>query len=352
MPAAGKRNIIVIGASAGGVNALIDLVKQFDAGFSGSIFIVQHVAPFNTSVLPQLLSAAGNLPASHAIDGERIEPGRIYIAPPNLHLLLDKEHVLVKKGPKENRFRPSIDALFRSAAYIHRARVVSIVLSGMLDDGTAGMWAVKRFGGYCIVQDPGEAICPAMPDSVLEYVDVDQVMPVAEMGALLKQLTEEKVENIEKDPALSTDQVDRIATEVGIAAEENGFEMGILDMAEPTHYTCPECSGSLVEIREGNIKRYRCHTGHAFSKESLLAGAAKTVEDSMWQTIRGLEEVIMMMEDSATQFREAGNPLKAQAFEKNSRDLRQRSNEIRQLIFELDKFGKIPEGEDEQRKVS
>lgn len=339
------RDIVVIGASAGGVNALIDLVKQFDAGFNGSIFIVQHVAPFNTSILPQLLSSAGMLPASHARDGERIEKGRIYVAPPNFHLLLDKEHVLVKKGPKENRFRPSIDALFRSAAYIHRSRVVSIVLSGMLDDGTAGMWAVKRLGGYCIVQDPAEAICPAMPGSVLDHVDVDRVMPVSAMGELLKQLSQE---HIEPEPGLSSNEAERIATEVSIAAEENGFEMGILDMAKPTHYTCPECSGSLVEISEGSIKRYRCHTGHAFSQEALLAGAAKSVEDSMWHTIRGLEEVIMLLEESAKQFREAGNPFKAQAFEKNSRDLRQRSNEIRQLIFELNRFG---ENQDERKKV-
>ena len=160
-----QRDIVVIGASAGGVAVLTELVQSLPADFHAAVFIVLHIPPHSPSVLPQILSAAGPLQAVHPVDGERIQKGRIYIASPDHHLLIEDGHVVVRKGPKENRFRPSVDALFRSAAYIYGPRVIGIVLTGTLDDGTSGLWSIKRLGGVAIIQEPKEAPFPSMPAS-------------------------------------------------------------------------------------------------------------------------------------------------------------------------------------------
>ena len=291
-----RRDIVVIGSSAGGVLALKELVASLPATFNAPIFVVQHVAPYATSMLPEILSHAGPLKAVHPADGDPIRAGYIYIAPPDHHLLVENDRVLVKKGPKENRFRPSIDALFRSAAYTFGHRVIGVVLTGLLDDGTSGMWSIKRLGGVGIVQQPDDAQYPSMPSSVLEYVDVDYVVPLAELAALLCRLTTE--DNAPDAHQLPPDEQERLATEVKIAAQKNAFEMGILDMGDLTPLTCPECSGALVRFNEGKLVRYRCHTGHAYTAGALLAEVDKSVEDNLWKSIRAIEEAIMLLEES------------------------------------------------------
>lgn len=183
-----KRNIVVVGASGGGVTALVSFVKSLPPQLEASIFIVLHVPPFSQSRLPEILSSAGHFKAVHPNDGDSIKPGLIYVANNDRHLLVEEGRVLVKKGPKENRFRPSVDALFRSAAYTYGSRVIGIILSGMLDDGTSGLWTIKQLGGVGIIQEPSEAMFPQMPENVLEYIEVDHRLPVADMGALLKEL--------------------------------------------------------------------------------------------------------------------------------------------------------------------
>lgn len=189
-----NRNIIVIGASAGGVSALAQLVKTIPKNFPGSIFIVMHLPAFSPSKLPEILSRAGKLEAVHPGENEKIEKGKIYIAPPDHHMIIEGNSVLVRKGPKENRFRPSIDALFRSAAYVWKKQVIGVVLTGSLDDGTSGLWTIKRLGGVAICQDPEEAAFPEMPKSVMEYVKTDYILKVAEMGAILTRMVSEKAE--------------------------------------------------------------------------------------------------------------------------------------------------------------
>jgi two-component system, chemotaxis family, protein-glutamate methylesterase/glutaminase len=347
---AGKRNIIVIGASAGGIGPLINLVNQFPKDFKAAVFIVQHMAPFTPSYLPQILSRSGKLKASHARDGEPIQPGRIYVASPNFHLLVDEEKVVVKKGPKENRFRPSIDALFRSAAYTYGARVISIVLSGMLDDGTSGMWTVKRMGGIGIIQDPDDAICPSMPHNVMEYVDVDHILPIDQMGIMLRQLVDEEVNAV---VALPEVELKRLKTEVDIASQDNSFQMGIIQMGEPTSFTCPECSGTLSMMKDGNFTRYRCHTGHAYTHNALLASASKSMEENMWRAVKNFEEVIMLLEDSEQQFTQSGNHAKAEEYSKQAEVIRIRSAELRKMIFRLEALSddNIAPDEDTPRKA-
>jgi two-component system, chemotaxis family, protein-glutamate methylesterase/glutaminase len=290
------------------------------------------VAAYGESHLPEILSRSGKLKASHAKDGEAIQLGRIYIAPPNFHLLLDDEKVVVKKGPKENRFRPSIDALFRSAAYTYGARVISIVLSGMLDDGTSGMWTVKRMGGITIIQDPHEAVCPSMPHNVMEYVDVDYSVPVNEMGNILQQLIGEEVNHI---PQLPADEFMRLKTEVAIASENTSCEMGIINMGHPSALTCPECSGALTMMKDGKLTRYRCHTGHAYTSNSLLENASKTTEDNMWKAVKSIEEVMMLLKRSEAEFIEAGKENKAAECHSKVEIIKQKSEELRKMIFSM-----------------
>ncbi|UOQ77615.1 chemotaxis protein CheB [Hymenobacter sp. 5516J-16] len=185
------RDIVVIGASTGGIQALLELVRTLPHDFPASIFVVQHVAPYAPSLLPELLSRESALPAKHPRDGEQMRPGVIYVAPPDQHLLIEQDKVLVKSGPKENRFRPSIDALFRSAAYGYGPRVIGVVLTGYLDDGTSGLWSIQRLGGVTVVQAPEDAAAPFMPLNALEFVTADHVVPLAELSALLVRLTAE-----------------------------------------------------------------------------------------------------------------------------------------------------------------
>jgi two-component system chemotaxis response regulator CheB len=330
-----KRDIIVIGASAGGVYALKDLVAALPYDFQASLFIVQHVSPHSPSYLPDILTTAGQLPASHPRDGELIQPGHIYVAPPDHHLLVEYDQVLVKKGPKENRFRPSIDALFRSAAYNYGPRVIGIILTGMLDDGTSGMWSIKRLGGTCIIQQPEEAMYSSMPDNVLTYVDVDYSLPINEMPSLLIQLCSETVAD---KPGLPKEEENRMATEINIAAQDNAFDMGILDMGDFTPLTCPECNGALISIKEGKLIRYRCHTGHAFTASSLLAETTKVVEDSFWKAIRSLEETVILLEHSGKHFAEGGNEIAAAQFLEKARLTRERASQTRDFAMQQEKY--------------
>lgn len=326
-----KRNLVVIGSSAGGITALKELVSTLSADFGASIFIVQHLSPHSPSFLPDILTHAGPLKAVHPRDGESIRPGQIYVALPDHHLLVEHDRMIVKKGPKENRFRPSIDALFRSAAYTYGPRVIGVVLTGMLNDGTSGMWSIKRLGGLTIIQEPDEALYPSMPDSVREYVDVDYSVPMAEMAQLLNRLTQEEVS---EKPTLSDEEKTRMEAEINIAAEENAFEMGIIDLGELTPLTCPECHGSLVSIKEGKLIRYRCHTGHAYTAGSLLAEVTKTVDEALWQGVRGFEETILLLDQSAKQFAEAGNQKAAQEFTEKSRQTREKSRRLHEFIYQ------------------
>ncbi|RAK00531.1 two-component system chemotaxis response regulator CheB [Larkinella arboricola] len=329
-----KRDIIVIGASAGGVYALKELVAGLPADFGASIFIVQHVSPHAPSLLPKILEHVGYLPVHHPEDGELVQPGHIYVAPPDHHLLIEYDQVIVKKGPKENRFRPSIDALFRSAAYRYGSRVIGVVLTGLLDDGTSGLWTVKRLGGLGIIQSPEDALYASMPRSVLEYVEVDHIVPMSEMAELLVELTQQPAP---EQPVIEEEEASRLEAEINIAAQDNAFNMGILDMGALTPLTCPECNGSLVSIKEGKIIRYRCHTGHAFTASSLLAEVSKTVEENLWKSVKSLEETIILLEQSGKVLSE-GNNETAQEYFAKAKETRKRSDVLRNFIFEQHKF--------------
>jgi two-component system, chemotaxis family, protein-glutamate methylesterase/glutaminase len=276
--------IIVIGTSAGGLEALAALSGRLTQRLSASIFIVQHMAPENTGeALLHRLSENRAFACKLACDGESIAMGTIYIAPPDHHLLVKEKTVLVTKGARENRFRPGIDPLFRSAAVAHGPDVIGLVLTGMLDDGTAGLIAIKKCGGVAIVQDPSDAAYPAMPQSALDNLDVDYCVPIAKMGALLEQLVRApagKRRPIPKDVRTEAEIAERVLSDV---AQVNG-------LGGQVPYNCPNCGGVLWEMDNSNAKRYRCHTGHSFTVSALLASQSEKIEETLWVSLRMLEE--------------------------------------------------------------
>jgi two-component system chemotaxis response regulator CheB len=257
-------DVIVIGASAGGVEALSQLVAQFPSDLAASIFIVLHTAPDSPGLLAQILDNRGPLRATIPADGEPIEPGVIYVAPPDRHLLVKPGHMHLTRGPRENRSRPAIDVLFRSAAIAYGPRVVGVILTGLLNDGVVGLLAVQRCGGVTVAQDPADATYPDMPHNALKVVAADYVLPLAEMGAVLARLAGEPA------PAAAPAPLDIVA-EARFA--ERGVEMsdGEVQLGQATSLSCPECNGPLQRLENDAVHRYRCHVGHAYTAESLAA---------------------------------------------------------------------------------
>ncbi|HEV7331781.1 MAG TPA: chemotaxis protein CheB [Flavisolibacter sp.] len=326
-----KRDIIVLGTSAGGVEALLNFARSIPQNLDASIFVVLHISPFTTSNLPQILSRACALPAVHARDGEKIERRKIYVAPPDHHLILEKGgRIAVSKGPKENRFRPSIDALFRSAALIYGPRAIGIVLSGLLDDGTSGMWNIKRNGGLAIVQDPEDALFPSMPQNVMQYVEVDHMLPAGGIGGLIAKLAAEKAP---KRPERTKEEMELLQMEVVIATRDNAFEIGILEMGSLTTFACPECKGALVSIGEGKMIRFRCHTGHAYTSSTLLAGITVQVEEKLWEAMQGLEATDMLLRQIGDHYRSIGNTADAKLFNQKADEIAKRARVIHDSVF-------------------
>lgn len=333
-----SRNIIVIGASSGGFDALKKLVADLPKDLSASIFIVWHMSPDVRGVLPQVLNRYGTVLAAHAYDGELIEPNRIYVAPPDRHLLVEKGNVRVTRGPKENRFRPAVDPLFRSAAYAYGARVIGVVLSGALDDGTAGLWTIKQRGGLAIVQHPLDAEVPSMPENALRQVAVDYSVPISQMAALLVRLSREEVaENSEVDVKENPEN-ERTKIEIGIAAETSAFEADVMRFGVLTPYTCPECHGVLTALRDGNIRRFRCHTGHAYSADSLLSTVTESIEASLYDAMRRIEESVMLLDHLGDHLAEVNQSKLAAVYFKKANEAKSRAQIIRQVILSNDQL--------------
>jgi two-component system, chemotaxis family, protein-glutamate methylesterase/glutaminase len=277
--------IIVTGTSAGGLRALSEMVAHLDPNMDAAVFIVLHLA--RTAVSDFLLLRLQPLTALKckiAEDDAYIERGTIYIAPANGHLLIEKDQVKIGYGPEEGRWRPSIDALFRSAAASWSNRVIGIVLTGMLNDGTVGMMAIKKSGGTSIVQDPNEAEFPEMPLSVLDSMEVDHCVPLANMGGLLNEITAAPLtEQVEAPP--------EVITEAEIAANVMLGYDNVEKLGQKSKYACPDCGGGLYNIEESNgSTRYRCHIGHAYTEDALSEKQNETLESTLWIALRIMEE--------------------------------------------------------------
>ena len=324
------KDIVVVGASAGGMGALEKLVAGLPADLPAAVFVVWHLAPGVRTVLPAVLSKAGPLPAAAPSDGDPIKPGRIYIAPNDHHMLLERGYIRVTKGPKENRFRPAVDPLFRSAAYVYGPRAIGVVLSGALDDGTAGLWAIKLRGGTAIVQDPSDAMHRSMPINALENVEVDYKVPVAEIGALLGRLAREQVA---PEPLLPAQERELMEAEVKIAREVDPRVEEVLSYGQLSPFTCPECHGVLTMLRDGNIIRFRCHTGHAVSSGTLLESTTEQVERRLFDAVRALDETIMLLNQLGEEYAKKGNTAAAEQCFNRAREAYEQSRPIREAAM-------------------
>jgi two-component system chemotaxis response regulator CheB len=322
------QDIVVIGASAGGIEALRAIAGGLPNEFPASIFVVMHTAPQSPGILADILDRAGALPAANAVDRERIHPGHIYVAPPDQHLVIEPTRVRLTRGPKENRFRPAVDPLFRSAAQVYGPRVIGVILTGNLDDGSAGLRAVKQLGGTAIVQDPQEALAPSMPRSAMRQVRVDHCLPVAEIAPLLVRLASIP---IEEQGAYEVPEEMNI--EISIAKEDTALDAGVLKLGEPSNYACPECHGVLLQLKDGGRLRFRCHTGHAYSVDSLLAEITENIEDSLWNAIRAIEESLLLMSHMAKHLTEGETGNTAEKFLAQAQEAQRRADLVRQAVM-------------------
>ena len=315
-----ERDIVVVGASAGGVEALATLAAGLDPDFRGTMFVVLHLPEGGRSVLAGILHRAGPLDAVVARDREPFEPGTIVVAPPSHHLLVERDHVRVVRGPKINGHRPAVDVLFHSAARTHADRVVGVVLSGARDDGAFGLRAIKRRGGAAIVQS--DALHPGMPTSAMASVEVDCAVPLREIpDALTMLMTTREEAPVNADSPAESDL-------------EAGFDLGQLREVpgDPSGFTCPECGGALWELEDDGLRGYVCHVGHTFSADSLLEEHGETVERALWTAVRILEERRALVLRLAERMLQQGHKKSAGHFLERAEEAGRHAETIRTLI--------------------
>ena len=337
LPRATKQNrdIVVIGTSTGGVEALSALVQGLPKNLPAAIFAVLHLSPESPSRLPEILNRHSRLPVRQPRDGEPIQLGHMYVAPPDRHLLVERGVVRVVRGPRENRHRPAVDPLFRTAALAYGPRVIGVVLTGALDDGTAGLYAIKQRGGVAIVQDPRDAMIASMPESALEYVKVDYCVPLHELAPLLARIVHDQA------PSAAAFLPSReLIYESHIAELDEGTMLNEQPTGTLAALTCPECGGPLWEMRNGELLRYRCRSGHAYTGESALAAKAEALDEALWEAYNALRESAIMARRLANEARERGHHTVATRFEAREREQLRRSDAILTVVSEVN--GAVP----------
>lgn len=340
------RDIVVVGASAGGVEALRAFVGGLPADLSAAVLVVLHLPPGGASALPAILSRSGSLPAVAARSGEPLRHGRIYVAPPDHHLLVEDGSCELSRGPTENGYRPAVDALFRSAALAHGPAVIGVVLSGSLDDGSAGLGTIKSRGGLAIVQDPEDAIYPAMPRNAMARVTVDHVVPAVEMGRLLAPRVREPVEVRDGDAPSLVEQIEaRVARSDGPG---NEVSLEVLDVSESSGLACPDCQGVLFSLdKEGT--RYRCRVGHAWTAKALFQQQSRDIEQALWAALRALEEKRDLAGRMTQDAERRGYPLVAGRYSRHRDEAGQAATVLRKFLFEeLPSLSDLPDGSSDE----
>lgn len=319
----GRVHTVAVGASAGGIEALRSLVAQLPVDFPAAVLVVLHLPPKGTSVLPQILARAGALPAVTAADGAALEGGRVYVAPPDCHLLVEGRNVRLDHGARTNGHRPAIDPLFRSVAMAYGQASAGVVLSGVLDDGTAGLMAIKQAGGVTLAQDPAEALYDMMPRTAIEVVSPDHVGTAEQLGKVLAVIAAD----VPPEPPAALHAV----------REEHLIEVdrGSSDDPQPgqvTGLTCPECNGAIWLDESGPVPRFACRTGHDYSPQSFDAAQTDRVEAALWTALRTLEERAALYRRMAARHREAGNARTSERFAIRAESAVQHAFVLREVI--------------------
>jgi two-component system chemotaxis response regulator CheB len=319
-----NRDIVVVGASAGGLEALVEVVAGLPPDFPASVLIVLHVRATGTSVLDTILTRTGNLLAISPADREPVARGKIYVAPRDQHMLLKCGFIALSRGPRENGHRPAIDPLFRSAARSAGPRAIGVILSGALDDGTAGLRFLKERGGRAIVQDPADALHRSMPEHALAGVDVDHIIPASAIAAVIRQEVERPVDKALSDEWESMREPDLV-------------EVDPLDFAlmagPPTGLTCAQCHGALWEEVDGSVPRFTCHIGHSYSPESLVSEQSQALESALWSGLRACEERADLLLRLAR--RTTLSTRSARRFRTRARDAHEQADVLRVLLAQL-----------------
>jgi two-component system chemotaxis response regulator CheB len=319
-------SIVVVGASAGGVEALQRFARALPPDFGAPILVVLHASPTGRSYLPEILSRAGRIPATHAVDGERLLPGHIYIAPPDAHLAVSDSSATLAKGPRENGHRPAIDPLFRTAAAAYDSHVAGVILSGTLDDGTVGLHCIKEAGGATLVQDPDDALYRDMPRNAIAYVRPDYVQPIEELVDTLVRLTVSSGTN-----GGTGARVDDDALEAAPAPDAEVAQQG-----EIVSFSCPECGGTLWETKAGGTVSFRCRVGHAYTLNNLLARHGETVERALWTAYRALEERSAMSRRVARRLADRGRIESSERFERQAEIAASQARDLKALLDDFD----------------
>jgi two-component system, chemotaxis family, protein-glutamate methylesterase/glutaminase len=328
-------DVVVVGASAGGVEAVSTLVAGLPADLPAAVCIVVHLRPDAQSRLTQVLARATSLPVVPARDGAPLRSGTIHVAVPDLHLLVergDDGHGVLRviRGPRENRARPAVDPLFRSAALAFGPRVIGVVLSGALDDGTAGLWTVKDRGGIAVVQDPDDAAVSSMPTSALAEVAVDEVAPAHDLGPLLGRLAREPVAPTAMYAA--EEPAGELQREVGITVLSDEYHQESERYGRPSRFSCPECGGVLWDVSGRGPFRFRCEVGHAHTAASLAESQTEAVEAAMWSALRALEDKAELARRRSSAATEHGLPLYAASFAVQEQAAEQHAAALRALL--------------------
>lgn len=280
------RGVVVIGASAGGVEAITQLAAGMPRDLPYAVLVVLHVPANAPSVLAEIIHRSGPLPAKAARNGQRLKAAHIHVAVPDRHLLIDDHHVMLSEGPTENSHRPAVNALFRSAAIHYGSHAIGVLLSGVLDDGVLGLAAIRKRGGVAIAQQVDDALFPAMPQNALRAGVVDHQAAAADIGDLLVQLAGREIQERKMEPDASMELENRIAMGSRFSTNYDAETLG-----PPSGYTCPDCNGSLITVSEHN---FRCRVGHAWTAEALLDARDHEVENALWIALRSLQEKAKM----------------------------------------------------------
>jgi two-component system, chemotaxis family, protein-glutamate methylesterase/glutaminase len=335
-------DLIVIGGSAGGVEALSALVAGLPPGLPAAVCVVVHMRAYLESRLAEVLARAGSLPVVVAQQGMRLRPGVIHVAVPDRHLLVERDDgaragahgvLRLSRGPKENRTRPAVDPLFRSAALAYGARVIAVVLSGALDDGTAGLWAVRERGGLAVVQDPDDAAVPSMPASALAEVGADHVAPAAALGALLGTLVRASGSSADDSTSGRADEGEVVlGREVAMARIDEDAHARSERYGVPSRFACPDCGGVLWDLADEGPTRFRCETGHAYSPATLADMQTEAVEEALWAALRAMEDRIELARIRADRAAERGVPALAERYSAEAEAALQHATQLRALL--------------------
>lgn len=327
--------IITIGASAGGLNAMTEVVAQLPGDIDAAIFLVLHLSKVGLGdFLVHRLQKYTSYKCRIAKDGDKIESEHIYIAPPDQHLLVKENEIVIANGPAENRWRPSIDVLFRSAAANYGNKVIGIILTGFLNDGTSGMGAIKRSGGHCIVQDPNEAEYPDMPLSVLESMEVDYCIPLKKMGETIKTIIKE---NHQQSDTSANTVPPEVAKEAEISEKVATGVENMQQVGTPAIMSCPDCGGGLWAIDDDVIKRYRCQIGHSYSEKDLIMKQSESLEATLWVALRMMEERRSLLGRISAEESKKGLTRIAQIYKERATILQEHIQKLKDLLFAVKK---------------